>query len=86
MLQARGTSLRDARGRPIGAVIVLNDVTHLRRLENIRRDFVANVSHELKTPITSIKGFVETLLDGALRAARKTPSGSCGSWPSRPTG
>lgn len=68
ILQARGTSLRDARERPIGAVIVLNDVTHLRRLENIRRDFVANVSHELKTPITSIKGFVETLLDGALHS------------------
>ncbi len=68
ILQARGTSLRDARGRTIGAVIVLNDVTHLRRLESIRRDFVANVSHELKTPITSIKGFVETLLDGALHS------------------
>jgi two-component system phosphate regulon sensor histidine kinase PhoR len=68
VLQAHGTSLRDARGRPIGAVIVLNDVTHVRRLENIRRDFVANVSHELKTPITSIKGFVETLLDGALNS------------------
>ena len=51
---------------PIGAVIVLNDVTDFRRLEHIRRDFVANVSHELKTPITSIKGFVETLLDGAM--------------------
>jgi two-component system phosphate regulon sensor histidine kinase PhoR len=47
----------------IGAVIVLNDITRLRRLEEVRRDFVANVSHELKTPITSIKGFVETLLD-----------------------
>ena len=67
VLQARGTSLRGGRGQPVGAVIVLNDVTHLRRLENIRRDFVANVSHELKTPITSIKGFVETLLDGALQ-------------------
>ncbi|MDH5458684.1 MAG: ATP-binding protein, partial [Nitrospinota bacterium] len=44
----------------------LNDVTRLKRLENMRRDFVANVSHELKTPITSIKGFVETLLGGAL--------------------
>jgi two-component system phosphate regulon sensor histidine kinase PhoR len=72
VLQARGTSLRDARGRPIGAVIVLNDVTHLRRLENIRRDFVANASHELKTPITSIKGFVETLLDGALHSPDDT--------------
>src|SRR5207237_5612262 len=53
-------------GRDIGVLVVLNDVTQLRRLENIRRDFVSNVSHELKTPITSIKGFVETLRDGAL--------------------
>ena len=50
----------------VGALLVLHDVTRLRRLENIRRDFVANVSHELKTPITSVKGFVETLLDGAM--------------------
>ncbi len=66
VLQLHGTALRDAQGHSIGAVIVLNDVTEYRRLENMRRDFVANVSHELKTPITSIKGFVETLLDGAL--------------------
>lgn len=69
VLQAHGTALRDGGGQSIGAVIVLNDVTSFRRLENIRRDFVANVSHELKTPITSIKGFVETLLDGALHNA-----------------
>ena len=50
-----------------GAVIVLNDMTRMRRLEEVRRDFVANVSHELKTPITSIKGFVETLLEGAIK-------------------
>ena len=49
-----------------GALIVLHNVTRLKRLENVRRDFVANVSHELRTPITSIKGFVETLLDEAL--------------------
>ena len=66
ILRLRGTALRDADGRSIGAVIVLNDVTRYRHLENLRRDFVANVSHELKTPIASIKGFVETLLDGAL--------------------
>jgi two-component system, OmpR family, phosphate regulon sensor histidine kinase PhoR len=66
VLQANGTALRDAYGRGIGAVIVLNDVSRLRQLENLRRDFAANVSHELRTPITSIKGFVETLLDGAL--------------------
>lgn len=65
-LQARGTVLKDASDNSIGAVIVLNDVTHLRRLENMRTDFVANVSHEIKTPITSIKGFVETLLAGAI--------------------
>jgi two-component system phosphate regulon sensor histidine kinase PhoR len=66
ILQVRGTALRDAGGRSVGAVIVLNDVTRYRHLENLRRDFVANVSHELKTPIASIKGFVETLQDGAL--------------------
>ncbi len=65
-LQAGGAVLRDAYGQRFGAVIVLNDVTRLRRLEKVRRDFVANVSHELKTPITSIKGFVETLQDGAI--------------------
>ena len=64
-LNAHGTRLHDAQGKQIGALVVLHDVTRLRRLENVRRDFVANVSHELKTPITSIKGFVETLLDGA---------------------
>jgi two-component system phosphate regulon sensor histidine kinase PhoR len=64
--QVHGTSLQNAAHENIGALIVLNDITHLRRLENVRRDFVANVSHELKTPITAIKGFVETLLEGAL--------------------
>jgi signal transduction histidine kinase len=45
-----------------GAVLVLHDLTELRRLETVRRDFVANVSHELKTPLTSISGYAETLL------------------------
>ncbi len=53
-------------GGRAGLVIVMHDITELRKLERIRRDFVANVSHELKTPLTSIKGFVETLLSGAL--------------------
>jgi two-component system, OmpR family, phosphate regulon sensor histidine kinase PhoR len=65
-LQVHGTVLKDAAGQTMGAVIVLNDVTRLRRLENVRRDFVANVSHEIRTPLTSIKGFAETLLGGAL--------------------
>jgi two-component system, OmpR family, phosphate regulon sensor histidine kinase PhoR len=49
-----------------GCLVVIHDITEIRRLETMRRDFVANVSHELKTPLTSIKGYVETLLDGAL--------------------
>lgn len=65
-LQAHGTILRDAESRRIGALIVLNDITKQRHLESIRKDFVSNVSHELKTPITSIKGFVETLREGAI--------------------
>jgi two-component system phosphate regulon sensor histidine kinase PhoR len=62
-LQAHASSLHGAAGEKIGALVVLNDVTSLRRLETVRRDFVANVSHELRTPITSVKGFVETLLE-----------------------
>lgn len=60
-IQLHGTALTDAAGANIGALVVLNDITRLKRLETIRRDFVANVSHELKTPITALKGGVETL-------------------------
>ncbi len=63
-IQAYGTGLNDGRGEHKGAVLVLNDITQIRKLENIRRDFVANVSHELRTPLTSIKGFIETILSG----------------------
>ena len=56
-----------------GTLIVARDVTRLRRLEEVRNVFVANVSHELKTPITLIKGCVETLLDGALQDPEKAP-------------
>jgi len=61
-IQVSGTVLWNAEGEAMGALLVLRDVTKLRHLETVRSDFVANVSHELKTPITSIKGFVETLL------------------------
>jgi two-component system, OmpR family, phosphate regulon sensor histidine kinase PhoR len=65
-LHANASVLRDASAKINGVLLVLHDVTRLQNLEQVRKDFVANVSHELKTPITSIKGFVETLEDGAL--------------------
>lgn len=49
-----------------GVVITFHDISRLKKLENIRKDFVANVSHEMKTPVTAIKGFAETLLEGTL--------------------
>jgi len=53
--------------REISGILVFHDMTELRRLENVRKEFVTNVSHELRTPLTAIKGFVETLLGGALK-------------------
>ena len=52
--------------KTVGAIAMIEDITEIRRLEQVRNDFTANVSHELKTPLTSIRGFVETLLDGAI--------------------
>lgn len=61
ILQVRGSAWKDSHGNEIGIVLVFNDVSRVRRLEEMRSDFVSNVSHELKTPITAIKGYVETL-------------------------
>jgi len=65
ILQANFAPMKSEANEILGVVVILNDITDIRKLENLRRDFVANVSHELKTPITSVKGFTETLLDGA---------------------
>lgn len=54
--------LKDSSGAPDGVLLALDDVTKIRRLENVRTDFAANVSHELRTPITNIKGYLETLM------------------------
>src|SRR5690606_17352800 len=56
-------AMLDDQDESIGAVVVLNDVSELARLERIRRDFVSNASHELKTPITAIRALTETILD-----------------------
>ena len=61
-LTVQGTRLENDRG----CLLVMHDITEVKRLENLRKDFAGNVSHELRTPLTVIKGFVETLEDGAL--------------------
>ena len=74
-IQINGTRMNpreEGNGVRAGALLVLSDITRIRRLEELRRDFVANVSHELRTPITSIRGFVETLLEGATEEDRKS--------------
>ncbi len=63
VIQLTATPLRNAGEQIDGAVVVLHDVSELRQLESVRRDFVANISHELKTPLTAIRGLVETLID-----------------------
>ncbi len=65
-IQAHGAIISDEQDHCIGAVVVLNDITRLKQMEKMRKEFVANVSHELKTPISVIRGSVETLLEGAL--------------------
>lgn len=66
-MDAYGAPVIGEHGRWLGIVVVMHDITELIKLEQIRKDFVANVSHELKTPVTSIKGFSETLLYGAYK-------------------
>lgn len=61
VIMARGSIVRDDTGKSKGILLVLHDITKMKRLENVRKDFVSNVSHELKTPITAIKGALETL-------------------------
>ena len=60
------TSTMSSEGKCTGALMVIEDITEIRKLEQIRTDFAANVSHEMKTPLTSIKGFIETLQAGAI--------------------
>ncbi len=71
VIKVTGAPLRGEAGREIGCMAVLNDITRMRALERVRSDFVANVSHELKTPITTVKGYIETLREGAVRDAEE---------------
>lgn len=65
-LQLSGTLLFDVDNKALGSLVVFNDISNLKHLDTIKKDLVANVSHELKTPITTIKGFIETLREGAI--------------------
>ena len=65
-LQLTGTRLLDINNNAIGTLVVLNDITNIKYLDSVKKDLIANVSHELKTPVTTIKGFIETLKDGAI--------------------
>lgn len=66
-LRTHAVPLYDGAEKRMGSLVIMNNLTRINQLENMRQDFVANVSHELKTPITAIRGYVETLLDGALK-------------------
>lgn len=63
VIQTIATPLRNTAGELDGAIVVLHDISELRQLEKVRRDFIANISHELKTPLAAIRGLVETLID-----------------------
>ena len=70
-LQVHCTPIYDSDGSSKGILLVMNNMTRMKQLENMRKDFVANVSHELKTPVTLINGYVETLIDGAIENREK---------------
>ncbi|HAC4891193.1 TPA_asm: PAS domain-containing protein [Listeria monocytogenes] len=66
ILDASVSPILGENGEITGIILLLHDITQIRHLENVRSEFVTNVSHELKTPVTALKGFAETLIDGAM--------------------
>ncbi len=66
ILLVKGTPLYKKSKRNVGTLLIMEDITRMKKLETFRKDFVSNVTHELKTPLTSIRGFVETLKAGAI--------------------
>lgn len=66
-IRVTGTPLGLEGEKSFGVLLIIEDITQLKKLENMRRDFVSNVTHELKTPLTSIRGFIDTLKNGAIK-------------------
>lgn len=66
-IRVTGTPLGFEGEQSFGVLLIIEDITQLKKLENMRRDFVSNVTHELKTPLTSIRGFIDTLKNGAIK-------------------
>lgn len=66
IVRVRGTSLHEKEKKKVGLLLVFENITELKRVEQMKAEFVSNVTHELKTPLTSIRGFVETLQSGAI--------------------
>lgn len=66
VIKVTATPISISNGQSIGLLLILDDITQIRKLENMRSDFVSNVTHELKTPLTSIRGFIDTLKNGAI--------------------
>lgn len=67
LIRITATRLVKENGKDLGVLIILENITQMKKLENMRRDFVSNVTHELKTPLTSIRGFIDTLKGGAIQ-------------------
>lgn len=67
ILKVTATPISQLKEKSNGTLLILDDITKVRKLENMRSDFVSNVTHELKTPLTSIRGFIDTLKNGAIK-------------------